>query len=279
MDFAHVEKYLSYYIPYGFGWDRILNTSGVYQQKEINDLVTKNKNICDRIIVSAKEEIADGKITQINLITDNNFPVSNPHYVSRLYIEKRERVPPYKELLKNGAPLKDVIMTIKPYALQGNKIVFMGSANSLNFQDGAIIVVEGINRGTDASLLDNINPWDVEKIFVSTSPNDIQRYTGLNSVGLIEIELKKGGEILENSNARVEEGTKFTAPEYTNGRGGQSEDIRATLYWSIQPITSKSGSTTITYYNSDLISKVIGKVYFIPDNGQPISTHVEYSIK
>jgi len=209
---------------------------------------------------------------------DNYFATSNPTYLSSLYYEKKERKPPYIQLLENGTPIIDVLQTIKPFNLLGSNIVFMGSANSINAQGGALIVVDGMPRGTDASVLNNLSPYDVETISASTNPVDIQRYTGLNSVGVVEITLRKGQAIVEDEE-EVDENTTFTAPEYKNRKGGNTDDYRSTLWWEQILVGFQKKSAEIIFYNSGLISTVKGKVYYIPENGAPSCSKFEYVIR
>jgi hypothetical protein len=87
----------------------------------------------------------------------------------------------------------DIIRQAKPYQLMGSKIVFASiGMNSFNFQDGALIVIDGIKVGTDAGILSSIPVTDIEQVNVYTNPSDIQRFTGLNNAGIVEIITKKG---------------------------------------------------------------------------------------
>jgi len=96
-----------------------------------------------------------------------------------------------RKLLSSATSIMDVIKTIKPYKIVNNQIVFFGSENSLNYQGGALIVLDGQQMGTDIGTVQNLSPTDIDHINVSTNPMDIQKYTGLNSVGVIEIYQKK----------------------------------------------------------------------------------------
>jgi hypothetical protein len=100
---------------------------------------------------------------------------------------KQEKQTNAEKLLMSGSTILDVIKMTKPFRLEGNQIVFYGSNNSLNYQSGALIVIDGQKMGTDITALNSVNAFDVKSINISTNPVDIQRYTGLNSVGLIEI--------------------------------------------------------------------------------------------
>ena len=112
---------------------------------------------------------------------------------------------------------------IKPYQIvDGDKIVFPGGSNSLMAQDGAVIVLDGQKMGTSASVLNTISPYDIESINISTSPVEISRYTGLNSVGLIEIRTRRG----ESPEKLKITQNKGSGQEF---RGDKQE---TTLYWS-----------------------------------------------
>lgn len=280
-DFANqtLEDFAKYYVPFGFGWDRVLNTDGAFTHNEPNLLVLKNKKLNDQMIAGCKIEKRERKIVHSNSNADNYFITSNPKYISKLHFVKKERIPSYISMLESGSSIKDVIQTIKPYNLQGSNIVFLGSANSINFQGGALIVVDGTNRGTDASVLDNLSPYDVEKIFVSTKPTDIQRYTALNSVGLIEITLISGNVEELESQEDVDENAQFEVPEYVNGKGNSDDDYRTTLYWAPKIKVGRDGLSKVVFYNSNLISNVMGRIYFIPTKGRPSVYEFEYTIK
>lgn len=274
-----LEDFSKYYVPYGFGWERVLNTDGAFTHIESNKLVINNKVMNDQLIAGRKQEKLEGKIIHSNSNADNYFVTSNPKYISILHSKKIEQKPAYKTMLENGASLKDVIQTIKPYNQRERYIIFAGGATSFYGQTGAIIVIDGVNKGIEPSILDNISPYDVEKIFVSTNPVDIQRYTGLNSVGLIEITLKKGNQEVLVNQVEIDEDTQFEAPEYENGNEGLGDDYRSTLYWLPKVEIGSSASSKVVYYNSNLISNVKGKIYFVPSIGQPSFFEFEYTIK
>jgi hypothetical protein len=87
----------------------------------------------------------------------------------------------------------DIIRQAKLYQLMGNKIIFASiGMNSFNYQDGALIVIDGIKVGTDTEILNSIPVTEIEQVNVYTNPSDIQRFTGLNSSGVVEIITKKG---------------------------------------------------------------------------------------
>jgi hypothetical protein len=276
---GELDVYAKYYTPCLFGWNNVLNTQGAFQQKTLDKRFYDNVLLSNEITAMGTEVRESGMITNSNLISSSSLPAANPKYVSDLHRIKKENKPSYKNLLENGTPILDVIKTMKSFNMQGNKIVFFGSANSLMNQDGALIAIDGVNRGTDASVLTSLSPFDVEKIYVSTDPNDIQRYTGLNSVGLIEIELKKGGYLKPTDSKNLSPDEKFESPDYEKKKDGGTDDLRSTLFWEVDENVSPGSKYQIKYFNSDFISDVKGCVIFVPESGIPLRSTFEYEIK
>jgi hypothetical protein len=127
----------------------------------------------------------------------------------------------------------DIIRLIKPFNLEGNKIVFIGCTNSINAQDGALIVVDDIKLGTDCSVLETVMIPSIDNIEISTNPMDILRYTGLNSVGVIMITTKKG---------------KFKEPSIENIKLPQSEKITdksIVCFWKALVKTDDKGTAIL----------------------------------
>ena len=176
-----------------------------------------------------------------------------------------------KKLLSTSTSILDVIKTIKPYKLTNNQIVFLGSENSLYFQGGALIVIDGQQMGTDISTVSSISPLEVDRINVSTNPMDIQRYTGLNSVGVIEIFMKKAETLPEP------ESKPATTDHYDGGfrvpNVFQSEptaakrDFRTTLLWVPALETDEIGTTEITVKAGKVLSDFVIEAHGISGNG------------
>jgi hypothetical protein len=115
----------------------------------------------------------------------------------------------------------DIIMQIKPYRMENNMIVFgMQSMYSINNPEGAIIIVDGIKMGTNAAILSTIPVPDIANISVSTNIMDIQKYSAMNTVGIIEITMKKSKEFLNIQDPPSKTSTLFWGPDLiTDGFG------------------------------------------------------------
>lgn len=238
--------------------------------------LVENRNFMTdtRLLYSVTHD--QGTIKYSNSKADDYFLLGNADYLRTLRPKPPARKESYKYLLENGTPVRDVVRKIRPYDLDGASIVFAGRRTSLIAQGGALIVVDGIPVGTSVSLLDQIVPYDVEAITVSTDPQDIQRYTGLNSVGLIEITMKRGS--AEEKKAAKGNDLDFTSPEYKSGgrvKGGR--DFRTTLYWNSDPSDVSVGQ--IRYHNGDLVGTVLLTVVLMDEDGRFGYAEVSYEIR
>jgi hypothetical protein len=125
-----------------------------------------------------------------------------------------------KKQLQMGIPILVVLRSVKPYTLQGSMILFRGT-NSLQYEKGALFVIDGVEKGNRIEVLDQYSPYDIESIRVSLETSDILKYSADGAGGIIFIKTKdaSGGE-------KQKEGA---VPKYN-----------ATLYW--QPdVTLKYG--------------------------------------
>lgn len=161
-----------------------------------------------------------------------------------------------------------------------NQIVFYGSENSLNYQGGALIVIDGQQIGTDISAITNISPIEVERINVSTNPMDIQRYTGLNSVGIVEIFMKRGPQLTSpeteqnTSRDRNDSGSKVFQSEPSNVR----RDFRTTLQWIPELTIGDTGEAEISVTAGKVISDFVIEVQGMSTNGRTGSGNERFQV-
>jgi hypothetical protein len=187
--------------------------------------------------------------------------------------------------LDSNKDIMDLIYEIKPYKIVDGKIVFMSTGpNTLNFQQGAAIAIDGIYRGTDPSVLNTVMRVDVDKVYVSTNPNDIARYTGLNSIGIIEIYTKSAGsakKMQDGSSNEINAEREFINPEEpgTANAGKQKSTLPKTFYWKPGFRTDNTGKATISYFNGDVPGDVVITVEGFSDSGQPVSGQAVYRVE
>jgi hypothetical protein len=198
----------------------------------------------------------------------------------------KPRVEPYKVLLSTATNLLDVIKSMKTYTLINGQIVFSGMINSINAQSGALIVFDGVKMGTQADVLSNINPNDVDEIKISTDPIDIQRYTGLNNVGVIEITTKKGtmepssSEIASPREKLYKDGIRiprnFLTTDALTGQSGK--DQRTTLFWNPDLEIGSSGVTTFSIPLSEIKSGFVISTEGFTSSGKIIQARQVISV-
>jgi hypothetical protein len=175
-----------------------------------------------------------------------------------------------RKLLASATNILDVIKLMKPYKLMSNQIVFVGSENSLNHQGGALLVVDGQMLGTDVSAISGVSPLDVDHMNVSTNAMDIQRYTGLNSVGLVEIFLKRGKatETVKKEETNKYDGQYRIPNVFPAVPGNLKRDNRTTLLWIPEQKAGENGQAEFTVTSGKVLSDFIIEVQGISDNGR-----------
>ncbi len=174
-----------------------------------------------------------------------------------------------ERMLQSGSTILEVIKTIKPFDIMNNQIVFYGSRNSLNFQQGALIVIDGQKVGTSIDALGQISPYDVKSINVSTKPIDIQRYTGLNSVGIIEIRThgSHGGQDISEEQHKTVYSKKFSYEDF-------EPDVwkyQTTLLWQPDAEISNDGKVKARVQTSEIASDFVIQVKVELLNGRVIT--------
>jgi hypothetical protein len=152
-------------------------------------------------------------------------------------------------------------MSIKPYHIENGKITFgIGTMNSLNNLDGALIIVDGIKMGTDASILGTIPVQDIAHISASTNVMDIQRYSSMNSVGIIEITMKKSGDLAKKE-------------------GNAAKTKSNILFWEPNVMTDRSGKTSVSFLNNNQSDELLITVEGVAANGLSGSSILRYTGK
>lgn len=221
---------------------------------------------------------------------------ANPGFMVKAPSVSRQSAPPpsrarsnsYKSLLATATNLLDVIKMMKPYQLMGGQIVFFGTQNSFYHQSGALIVIDGQKMGTSADILNMISPNDVESINISLDPMDIQKYTGLNNVGIIEINTKRGGQspVLPSVAAAAPQAIYqdgYRVPRSfltTEGlKYDSGKDMRTTLFWNPNLETGREGKETFAIPLSEVKSGFRIMVEGMDTNGRFLFGSSEFTVR
>jgi hypothetical protein len=268
-----------------FTWRDILNirenSPSFKKPEEDNDLVIDMGYDKSKTGFFARDLINNGRIPgQAFKVQDRNSieAILNPGKSSA----------PSKPGYDTYHDVLEIIFKTKPYQMIDGKIVFASSGpNTLLNQQGAAIAIDGVYRGTDPSVLTTILVSDVDHVNISTNPVDIQRYTGLNSIGIIEV-FTKSGDISKRTsqpeNTVLTENrlaTGFKGPDYGDRttRVKPKTDLRKTLHWDPSVQTDKSGKANVSFYNGDITGEVVITVEGKTNTGLPGSNNISYTIK
>lgn len=226
---------------------------------------------------------------QMKMNPKNQLAYNHEFPMHEIEKEEPELTIPDKQLFdySTETSVLNIIKRIKPFQMNGNKIIFPGGNNSLYFQQGALIVIDGVMLGDDAGVLDNIAPSDIEDINISTNPVDVHKYSGLYTNGVIEIKTKRGKMKLPEGESKqlVNDGfpvpSDFEAPEYVDpeDREKLKDDFRTTLYWDPEITISVDGETVISFYTSNIRSEFVCRIVGIGMDGKLISRDVGIWVK
>jgi hypothetical protein len=189
--------------------------------------------------------------------------------------EIRKRYDP--NLYSDFTSVMDIIQEIKPFMIKDNVIVFSDSGQTTlpaHIQEGVIIVINGMLKGTHIDVFRNLLPSDVTNINISTSLNDVHRYTPINFQGVIELttiqgmyryrqnSVQMGTDILNSSR-------EFYSPDYSI-ESPANNDNRRTLYWNPQITLRRGQSILLTFFTSDIRGVFYGSIEGTDEDGNPI---------
>lgn len=247
-------------------------------------VVIFNKNIADRIADFAAKTLQKFNLMDTEKFADENYFKSNPD----LILKAPKSIKPIsntfenqRKMLETATSILDVIKATKAFRIANNQIVFVGFENSINYQGGALIVLDGQQLGTDVSVISNIAPSDVDHIFISTNPMEIQRYTGLNSVGLIEIFTKKP-KLPESFSEEEVKANKydgiFRIPNEFKLAGSKQNNHRTTLLWIPEQTISETRQFEFTIPAGQVFSDFVIEVQGIAPDGRMGVSMAEFSV-
>jgi len=232
-------------------------------------VVTKNKNTGD-IEVNINEAISSYIAKSENYfdeLTKRGLLQRTIMLNEVNIVEKKNKAPNSANL--NGAGHADAIITADQLGtcttlsqcLQGRVAGLMirdGKAYLMrNGNTPMRIVLDGMNM--DADFLDNIVPQEVETIEVLKSIGNTAIYGMNGGGGILVITTKRGGGnygsvytpgIMVYTQKGYYTPRQFYSPRYTPESSSQP-DLRTTVYWNPQIITSTSGTAKVGYFNTD----------------------------
>ena len=194
-------------------------------------------------------------------IPGSQFVAQEKNSIKKLYNYNKS----LKKESMNGYPsdrnVLDILMRVKPYHIENGKIFFgTSSLSSFNNQEGALIIVDGIKMGTDINILSTLPVPDIAKITASTNTMDIQKYSSMNTAGIVEIYMKK------NAAYKDKTGSAFKAKT-------------SNIFWAPDITTDTSGKTSVNFINNTKSTDVTVTVDGITENGLYGTSTIRYSVK
>ena len=163
----------------------------------------------------------------------------------------------YYERFASYVSVLDILKEIKDHQIVNREVIFTGRSSPPGDLRGAIIVLDGIAIGSDIEILNRISPKEIRNISISTWPSDIQKYTNLNSAGIIEISTISGHQDGSQTHMRefqqdlLKIDHQLGSPDYASGDSPPS-DNRITLFWKPDVTVEQSGSDKLVFYTSDM---------------------------
>ena len=247
-----------------------------------NFRVILNMNFKEELTASLNRD-KETNWDNVDQLSQMGYFKSNPDFLKatppvKFRNDEKSREPYWKKYLTSSTNLLEIIKTMRSYELTGGKIIFRGS-NSFYYQDGALIVVDGVKMGTDASQLNIINPNDVDDIQILLNPVDMSNYTSLNAVGVIVIKTKRGlasaVTSIDNSKPVVKESENFKPQAI----GYDKYDLKTTLQWLPSVFTNDNGEVRIPFKTGAIKSNFVLDIAGYTDQGQWFGKQIEIKVE
>ena len=245
-----------------FNWEEVFNSrKNMLIEMKKDDFINK---VIESFHLRKSEILSEIETDQFfyKYILKNDQLFPEYLFVNKRFMEKsgiKSKKPDKKEILQrklaSGTPILDVIRSIRPFQLMGDIIVFRG-ANSINSQGGALFVLDGTRLGTSISVLNSINPNEIENIEVFTNPIDIHRFTALNAVGVIEMTSKGGFDETDDDSKQI-------------------TPYNSTLYWNPYAKILQKSETSVSFNSTKMKTKYRVVIQGVDETGQPVY-HISY---
>jgi hypothetical protein len=200
--------------------------------------------------------------------------------------DNRNKVPGWKICLENGGEILDAINMIHQYKhLDENQnprglIIFRGFTSTDEWwQDGALIVIDGVKMGTNKIVLTSLLPTDVEDIKVLLDPIDITKYTGFTSIGVIDITTKRGSSFKNGTAEEFNQNARPTGSFKPKPIGNKKYNLLTTLQWIPDLLTDEKGEATIKFTTGNVKSTFSLNIIGHTDKGEWFDKRVELSVR
>ncbi|WP_448700799.1 TonB-dependent receptor [Mucilaginibacter sp. AW1-3] len=185
--------------------------------------------------------------------------------------DKKKSVAPNSDNLNGAGNADQVITSDKLEACATLTMCLLGKANFVNFRNGMAYSTRSLNIPMLVVLdgmpmedfdLDMLSPTDVASVEVLRTIGYTAIYGSRASGGVLVITTKRGGEdsgyrnyapgIMTYHPKGYYKAREFYAPKYDDPKTNtRVADLRTTIYWQPNIITDKTGTASLSFFNSD----------------------------
>jgi hypothetical protein len=146
--------------------------------------------------------------------------------------------------------------------VKNNMVYRVGRTVSMTRSSGVPMAVSVNGGPIQPEMLKDINPADVEGIEILKSGSNTAVYGDAGYWGVIEITLKSGmpdGDNRNNYSTNVNQviikgyspEKEFYSPVYDNVKQSRNADLRSTIYWNPNIVTTTDGKAAFSYFTAD----------------------------
>lgn len=263
---------------------RNLTPSATDSTGKWNYRVTLNKSFKDAL-VSDMSDLTINNWQIIDPIYQSNYFRENPDFFkSRSTVkvrsgEKNVEEANWKRFLNGSTNLLEILKLIHPFEMSGNKILFRGMS-SFKQQEGALIVVDSQQMGTDASQLTMINQMDIEDIRILIDPSETLLYSGLNSAGVIDIKMKNSSSLYSKPQKIPDPVNDNSSRNFTPEPIGEGKyNLKTTLQWFPVLSTDAKGEAAIPFRTGSIHSTFILEIAGFSETRQWIGRQMEIKVE
>ena len=200
----------------------------------------------------------------------------------------------------NGAGNADAVITAEQLSTCINLIdCLQGRVAGIVVREGLVFLTRNVNDTpmlividgmyVESDFIDAINPQDVETIEVLKNAANTTIYGSQGSGGVLIITTKRGDGgagysryapgIITYTPKGYSYTRQFYSPNYETLPQNNAADLRTTIYWNPQVVTSTAGKATFNYFNSDETGIYRVVIEGINVTGQLARTTYIYEVK
>ncbi|MBN2349117.1 MAG: hypothetical protein JXJ22_09785 [Bacteroidales bacterium] len=254
----------------------------------------KIKNYAIKLDNSFESEVSETFLSDIHDWQEDKYVLLAKYEIPEILYSEPYESPKKKDVLyKNKqydkkqyssfTSVVDILKTMKYFNVMDNKIVFRPT--SINYQDGALIVIDGAKTGTDIGILRNLSPSLIENIEILTEPSEYMIYTSMNTQGVIVISTTKEQPLSDisvenntNKNTDILYDKSFVPGTAKNNSDAEIRN-RTTLYWDTDLTFNNTNEVDISFFNSGVTGNFVCVLQGIDRKGNLYFSQFKFEVR